>query len=148
MNYMLSKGETAALLSIINAHHGNAQWDDIQLENFWNELMPSMTAAEAKEAVRRFYSSTQGRWCGSGDINQIVKRMRAEAKPSEATICREICYHPQVSKLEPGKQWNYMRQRKTGKTVEQALATVLANPDPLPLPPAKPKNMQEPMRDR
>ena len=28
---MLSKGEAAALLSLINAHHGNAQWDDVQL---------------------------------------------------------------------------------------------------------------------
>lgn len=26
---MLSKGEAAALLSLINAHHGNAQWDDV-----------------------------------------------------------------------------------------------------------------------
>ena len=29
---MLSKGEAAALLSLINAHHGNAQWDDVQLD--------------------------------------------------------------------------------------------------------------------
>ena len=31
---MLSKGEAAALLSLINAHHGNTQWDDVQLDAF------------------------------------------------------------------------------------------------------------------
>ena len=35
---MLSKGEAAALLSLINAHHGNAQWDDVQLDAFHSEL--------------------------------------------------------------------------------------------------------------
>ena len=35
---MLSKGEAAALLSLINAHHGNAQWDDVQLDAFYSEL--------------------------------------------------------------------------------------------------------------
>ena len=53
---MLSKGEAAALLSLINAHHGNAQWDDVQLDAFHSELRSDITAAEAREAVRRFYA--------------------------------------------------------------------------------------------
>lgn len=53
---MLSRGEAAAVLSLINAHHGNAQWDDVQLEAFHSELRTDITAAEAQEAVRRFYA--------------------------------------------------------------------------------------------
>ena len=87
---MLSKGEAAALLSLINAHHGNAQWDDVQLDAFHSELRSDITAAEAREAVRRFYAdNSTGRWCGSGDINGIVRKLRNGAKPSEAQIGRE-----------------------------------------------------------
>ena len=87
---MLSRGEAAAVLSLINAHHGNAQWDDVQLEAFHSELRTDITAAEAQEAVRRFYAENDtGRWCGSGDINAIVRRLRVKAKPSEAEIARE-----------------------------------------------------------
>ena len=38
---MLSKGEAAALLSLRNSHHGNAQWDDLQLDAFRSELNPA-----------------------------------------------------------------------------------------------------------
>ena len=87
---MLSKGEAAALLSLINAHHGNAQWDDVQLDAFHSELRSDITAVEAREAVRRFYAdNSTGRWCGSGDINGIVRKLRNGAKPSEAQIGRE-----------------------------------------------------------
>ena len=73
---MLSKGEAAALLSLINAHHGNAQWDDVQLDAFHSELRSDITAAEAREAVRRFYAvNSTGRWCGSGDINGCFASM-------------------------------------------------------------------------
>lgn len=88
---MLSKGEAAALLSLINAHHGNAQWDDVQLDAFYSELRSDITAVEAREAVRRFYAvNSTGRWCGSGDINGIVRKLRNCAKPSEAQIGREL----------------------------------------------------------
>lgn len=88
---MLSKGEAAALLSLINAHHGNAQWDDVQLDAFHSELRSDITAAEAREAVRRFYAdNSTGRWCGSGDINGIVRKLRNGAKPSEAQIGRGV----------------------------------------------------------
>lgn len=114
---MLSKAEAAALLSIVNGHHGNAQWTDIQLESFWSELMPSMTVAEAREAVRRFYASTQGRWCGSGDINRIVKQMRAESKPSEAQIGRET----ERLGLTGMDAWRYRRTRMLGNQPSKAV---------------------------
>ena len=113
---MLSKGEAAALLSIVNGHHGNAQWTDIQLESFHSELMPSMTVGEAREAVRRFYASTQGRWCGSGDINRIVKQMRAESKPSEAQIGREA----EAAGLTGWDAWRYRRLRMLGNQPSKA----------------------------
>lgn len=114
---MLSKGESAALLSIVNGHHGNAQWTDIQLESFHSELMPSMTVGEAREAVRRFYASTQGRWCGSGDINQIVKQMRAESMPSEAQIGREA----EAAGLTGWDAWQYRRLRMLGNQPSKAV---------------------------
>ena len=113
---MLSKGEAAALLSIVNGHHGNAQWTDIQLESFHSELMPSMTVGEAREAVRRFYASTQGRWCGSGDINRIVKQMRAESMPSEAQIGREA----EAAGLTGCDAWQYRRLRMLGNQPSKA----------------------------
>ncbi|MFQ7492965.1 MAG: hypothetical protein ACLRL4_04490 [Bifidobacterium bifidum] len=48
----------AALLSLRNSHHGNAQWDDLQLDAFRSELNPGISADEAREAMRRFYAST------------------------------------------------------------------------------------------
>ena len=118
---MLSKGEAAALLSLINAHHGNAQWDDVQLDAFHSELRSDITAAEAREAVRRFYAdNSTGRWCGSGDINGIVRKLRNGAKPSEAQIGREC--------------------ERLGLVEDQAW---LAARDPLRLPPAKPKRRRE-----
>ena len=114
---MLSKAEAAALLSIINGHHGNAQWTDIQLESFHAELMPSMTVGEAREAVRRFYASTQGRWCGSGDINRIVKQMRAESKPSEAQVGRES----EAAGLTGMDAWRYRRLRMLGNQPTKAV---------------------------
>lgn len=57
---MLSKGEAAALLSLINAHHGNAQWDDVQLDAFHSELRSDITAVECvlsswSRPFRRFF---------------------------------------------------------------------------------------------
>ena len=118
---MLSKGEAAALLSLINAHHGNAQWDDVQLDAFHSELRSDITAAEAREAVRRFYAdNSTGRWCGSGDINGIVRKLRNDTKPSEAQIGREC--------------------ERLGLVSRRVALTAR---DPLRLPPAKPKRRRE-----
>lgn len=110
---MLSKGEAAALLSLINAHHGNAQWDDVQLDAFHSELRSDITAVEAREAVRRFYAdNSTGRWCGSGDINGIVRKLRNGAKPSEAQIGREC----ERLGLVEDQAWLYRRQRMMGRS--------------------------------
>lgn len=117
---MLSKGEAAALLSLRNSHHGNAQWDDLQLDAFRSELNPGISADEAREAMRRFYASDHdGRWCGSGDINAIVRRMRNEAKPSEAQIGREC----ETRRLTPEQAWAYRRQRMLGDSPSEATDT-------------------------
>ena len=114
---MLSKGEAAALLSLINAHHGNAQWDDVQLDAFHSELRSDITAAEAREAVRRFYAvNSTGRWCGSGDINGIVRKLRNGAKPSEAQIGREC----ERLGLVEDQAWLYRRQRMMGRSPDES----------------------------
>lgn len=123
---MLSKGEAAALLSIVNGHHGNAQWTDIQLESFHSELLPSMTVGEAREAVRRFYASTPGGWCGSGHINAIVKRMRDESRPSEAQVEREA----ERLGLTGWDAWRYQRERMLGATPDRAVS-IAASRTPL-----------------
>ena len=123
---MLSKAEAAALLSIVNSHHGNAPWTDIQLESFYSELLPSMTVGEAREAVRRFYASTPGGWCGSGHINAIVKRMRGESKPSEAQVEREA----ERLGLTGWDAWRYRRERMLGATPDRAGA-IAASESPL-----------------
>lgn len=113
----LSRGESAALLSLINAHHGNAVWNDIQLEAFHSELLPSMTVSEAREAVRRFYAdNSTGRWMGSGDVNAIVRSMRNQSKPSEAQIGREC----ERLGLDADQSWMYRRQRMLGKPADEA----------------------------
>lgn len=113
----LSRGEAAALLSIINAHHGNAPWTDLQLDVFHSELLPSMTADEAREAVRRFYATNAGRWCGSADINRIVRSMRDRIRPSEY----EVTMESERFGLNPEQSWMYRRQRMLGRTPETAV---------------------------
>lgn len=125
---MLSKGEAAALLSLRNSHHGNAQWDDLQLDAFRSELNPGISADEAREAMRRFYASDHdGRWCGSGDINAIVRRMRNEAKPSEAQIGREC----ETRRLTPEQAWAYRRQRMLGDSPSEASRSIRQGRSPL-----------------
>ena len=109
---MLSKGEAAALLSLINAHHGNAQWDDVQLDAFHSELRSDITAAEAREAVRRFYAdNSTGRWCGSGDINGIVRKLRNGANTigvelGQGTAHNVKMANPAVGRTNSFAWWN------------------------------------------
>lgn len=84
---MLSMAEAALLLARINAHHGNAQVEDLQVQVFHDELRADMTMKDAVEAIRRFYANNStGRWMGSGDVNAGVKKLRAERQPSDETI--------------------------------------------------------------
>lgn len=133
---MLSKGEAAALLSLINAHHGNAQWDDVQLDAFYSELRSDITAIEAREAVKRFYADNDsGRWMGSGDVNAMIRQLRNKAKPSEAEIAREC----DARGLEGDAAWLYRRQRMLGRQPEEAARITASSRNPLELEPAKPK---------
>ena len=87
---MLTLKESTLVLAKIRVHHGNAAITDLEARTFHEELRADMTLGEALEAVKRFYSdNSTGRWCGSGDVNAIVRRMRNESKPSEAQIARE-----------------------------------------------------------
>lgn len=124
----LTKGEAAAVLSLINAHHGNAQWDSIQLDAFWSELLPSMTAVEAREAVRRWYAAnSSGRWMGSGDVNATVRAMRNECKPNEAQIGREC----DARQLTGERSWRYRRERMRGASPDEAARIATSCADPL-----------------
>ena len=119
---MLTKGEAVALLSLRNSHHGNAQWDDLQLDAFHAELRADITADEAREALRRFYAADhEGRWCGSGDINAIVRRMRSEGRPTEAQIGREC----EKRRLTTSQSWEYRRRRMRGEAPDEAEKNVL-----------------------
>ena len=87
---MLTLKESTLVLAKIRVHHGNAAITDLEARTFHEELRADMTLGEALEAVKRFYAdNSTGCWCGSGDVNAIVRRMRNESKPSEAQIARE-----------------------------------------------------------
>lgn len=134
----LSRGEAAVVLSLINGHHGNARWDDLQLEAFHGELLTDMTAVEAREAVRRWYAANDsGRWMGSGDLNAMVRRMRGERRPSEAQIGRETA---QLGlDADPDAAWRYRRARLTGRTPEQSRQAALDAPQRQVIEPGRPK---------
>ena len=51
---MITKGEAAMLLTTINAHHGNAQWDDLQLDEFYRELDKRNNIQDMRSAIVRF----------------------------------------------------------------------------------------------
>jgi len=133
---MLTLKESTLVLAKIRVHHGNAAITDLEACTFHEELRADMTLGEALEAVKRFYAdNSTGRWCGSGDINAIVRRMRNESKPSEAQIGSE-CERLGLSEDEA---WMYRRQRMLGNGPEQAQRQALSMRNPLELPAAQPK---------
>lgn len=83
--------------------------------------------------------NTNSRWCGSGDINGIVRKLRNGAKPSEAQIGREC----ERLGLVEDQAWLYRRQRMMGRSSDESRRVALAARDPLRLPPAKPKRRRE-----
>ena len=133
---MLTLKESTLVLAKIRVHHGNAAITDLEARTFHEELRADMTLGEALEAVKRFYAANDsGRWCGSGDVNAMVRRMRNESKPSEAQIGRE-CERLGLSEDE---SWMYRRQRMLGNGPEQSQQTALTQRSTLGLPAAKPK---------
>ncbi len=136
---MLNLQESTLVLAKIRVHHGNAPITDLEARTFHEELY-EMTLQEALEAVRRFYAdNSTGRWCGSGDINAIVRKLRNGAKPSEAQIGREC----ERLGLVGGQAWLYRRQRMMGRSPDESRRVALTARDPLRLPPAKPKRRRE-----
>lgn len=136
---MLNLQESTLVLAKIRVHHGNAPITDLEARTFHEELY-EMTLQEALEAVRRFYAdNSTGRWCGSGDINGIVRKLRNGAKPSEAQIGREC----ERLGLVEDQAWLYRRQRMMGRSPDESRQVALAARDPLRLPPAKPKRRRE-----
>lgn len=136
---MLNLQESTLVLAKIRVHHGNAPITDLEARTFHEELY-EMTLQEALEAVRRFYAdNSTGRWCGSGDINGIVRKLRNGAKPSEAQIGREC----ERLGLVEDQAWLYRRQRMMGRSSDESRRVALAARDPLRLPPAKPKRRRE-----
>lgn len=132
---MLNLQESTLVLAKIRVHHGNAPITDLEARTFHEELC-EMTLQEALEAVKRFYAENDtGRWCGSGDINAIVRRLRGKAKPSEAEIAREC----DARGLEGDAAWMYRRQRMLGRQPEEAARITASSRNPLELEPVKPK---------
>lgn len=134
---MLTLKESTLVLAKIRVHHGNAAITDLEARTFHEELRADMTLGEALEAVKRFYAdNSTGCWCGSGDVNAIVRRMRNESKPSEAQIAREC----EARGLSADEAWMYRRQRMLGNGPEQAQQQALTMRNPLELPAAQPKS--------
>lgn len=134
---MLTLKESTLVLAKIRVHHGNAAITDLEARTFHEELRADMTLGEALEAVKRFYADNDsGRWCGSGDVNAIVRRMRSESKPSEAQIGREC----ERLGLVEDQAWLYRRQRMLGNGPDQAQQQALTMRNPFELPAAQPKS--------
>lgn len=130
---MLTLKESTLVLAKIRVHHGNAAITDLEARTFHEELRADMTLGEALEAVKRFYAANDsGRWCGSGDVNAMVRRMRNESKPSEAQIAAEC----EARHLAEDAAWMYRRQRMLGNTPQQAQQQALTARNPFELPPA------------
>lgn len=84
------KYEDAALVyAKIMTHHGNAPFEDTDVQQFWRELDDAVNANDAWDAVEEFYGSHPGTdWMRSGDVNILTKRMRAKRVPENAEIER------------------------------------------------------------
>lgn len=137
---MLTLKESTLVLAKIRVHHGNAPITDLEARTFREELRSDLTLQEALEAVKRFYAdNSTGRWCGSGDINGIVRKLRNGAKPSEAQIGREC----ERLGLVEDQAWLYRRQRMMGRSPDESRRVALTARDPLRLPSAKPKRRRE-----
>lgn len=90
---MITKGEAAMLLTTINAHHGNAQWDDLQLDEFYRELDKRNSIQDMRSAIVRFYASQPDKWMRAADINILCKKIRASRVPDENTIQQLAARH-------------------------------------------------------
>lgn len=123
---MITKGEAAMLLTTINAHHGNAQWDDLQLDEFYRELDKRNSIQDMRSAVVRFYATQPDKWMRAADVNILCKRIRASRVPDENTIQQFAArYH-----VTADDYWEFKRRvifgtaddaRELGEAVSNAL---------------------------
>lgn len=132
---MMTLYEASNILATIRAHHGDATFSEEDARMFRAELMPSMTVEEARRAVAAYYAKPHERWCGAGDVNELVRVERAKHRPSEAQINREC----ENARLTSEQAWLYRRYRIMGETPSEAQQRALTAPNPLALPPVKPK---------
>lgn len=81
-----------ALLTQINSHYGNKPLDDVQIDNFINEIDHTIKADEARQAVIEFFRTHSSRdsWLTPYDINRMVRRQRLSCVPSTAEISRML----------------------------------------------------------
>lgn len=79
-----------ALLTQINSHYGNKPLDDVQVDNFINEIDHTIKAEEARRVIVEFFRthSTRDTWLSTYDINQMVRKQRLSRVPSPAEISR------------------------------------------------------------
>lgn len=123
---MITKGEAAMLLTTINAHHGNAQWDDLQLDEFYRELDKRNSIQDMRTAVVRFYATKSDKWMRAADINILCKKIRASRVPDENTIQQLAARHH----VTADDYWEFKRRvifgtaddaRELGEAVSNAL---------------------------
>lgn len=127
---MISKGEAAMLLTAINSHHGNAQWDDLQLDSFYRELDPRNSIQDMRTAVIRFYSTQTDKWMRAADINKLCRRMRVERTPSEYEIQQLAADHD----VQADDYWAFRRRvifgtAKDALTIGEAVSRALTQMD-------------------
>lgn len=81
-----------ALLTQINSHYGNKPLDDVQVDNFSQEIDHTIKADEARQAIIEFFKTHSSRdaWITPYDINRMVRRQRLSQVPSPAEISRML----------------------------------------------------------
>ncbi|MBT1162867.1 hypothetical protein [Bifidobacterium sp. SO1] len=118
--------ECTDLMIQISAHHGNAQVDEDQVAAFYASLDPTISFAEATQAVIEFYRSSTG-WMTVADVNRLVKTFRRRKMPSEDAVSHMI---EQAGITDGDKAWQYRRTLYQacgcGVSLEQAQERALA----------------------
>lgn len=127
---MITQKQAAIILTKINLHHGNMPIDEFAVATFQEEINPTATFEECREAVREFYANnSDDKWLTAGKINAIIAQRRAKNKPSEAQIDDERYQMEQNMGrlLSVGEFWWYRRARRSGLSRRES-ATAMLNP--------------------
>lgn len=97
-----------ALLTQINGHYGNKPLDDVQIDNFINEIDHTIKADEARQVIIEFFRTHSPRdaWISPYDINRMVRRQRLSRVPSTAEISRML---DRDGITDAGTAWGFRR---------------------------------------